>query len=310
MELRIIRSFKRAIRWAGTSREYEEVMELRPGMERLAGQLICAMQHLAAGRPAHGIARAKLEGNPYWSAELAQAAGQLAHERYVVLTPLALSRTQDDKGRVRWTLFGGSEQGPARAFWKGFFTAPGCELAAEVGLSFFRRLLTAAYGQSPDGFHDLKKAGFRILPGLGDAGLALPAGRGVALLDAALPPQRRQARSRSPLPAHLSALRATAQGDSPGLPRRGVAPAAFPRELGILGDAAFLAIAAAASLGHADPALEPLSAARGPAQSASFAVGLDARAASRSSPARHGPVALAEHLPPHAPLGPHPSPRG
>ncbi len=154
--------------------EYEEVMELRPGMERLAGQLICAMQHLAAGRPAHGIARAKLEGNPYWSAELAQAAGQFAHERYVVLTPLALSRTQDDKGRVRWTLFGGSEQGPARAFWKGFFTAPGCELAAEVGLSFFRRLLTAAYGQSPDGFHDLKKAGFRVLPGLGNAGLPYP----------------------------------------------------------------------------------------------------------------------------------------
>ena len=154
--------------------EYEEVMELRPGMERLAGQLIRAMQHLGRGRPAHGIARAKLEGNPYWPAELAQAAGQFSHERYVVLAPLALSRTQDDKGRVRWTLFGGSEQGPARAFWKGFFTAPGCELAADVGLGFFRRLLTAAHGESPDGFHDLKKAGFRILPGLGDPSLPYP----------------------------------------------------------------------------------------------------------------------------------------
>ena len=151
--------------------EYEEVMELRPGMERLAGQLIHAMQHLAAGRPAHGIARAKLEGNPYWPAELAQAAGRLPHERCVVLAPLALSRTQDDKGRVRWTLFGGSEQGPSRAFWKGFFTAPGCELAADIGLGFFRRLLRTAYGASPDGFQDLKKAGFRILPGLGDPSL-------------------------------------------------------------------------------------------------------------------------------------------
>jgi hypothetical protein len=154
--------------------EYEEVMELRPGMQRLAGQLISAMQHLAAGRPAHGIARAKLAGNPYWPPELVQAAGRLTHERYVILAPLALSRTQDDKGRVRWTLFGGSEQGPARGFWKGFFTAPGGPVAADVGLGFFRRLLAAAHGQSPEELHDLKRAGLRILPGLGDPGLPYP----------------------------------------------------------------------------------------------------------------------------------------
>ena len=144
-----------------------------PGLEHLAGQLVRALEHLGNGRPAHGIARAKLEGNPYWPDELAERAGRLAHERYVVIAPLALSRTQDDKGRVRWTLFGGSEQGPARAFWKGFFTAPGCEMPAEEGLGFFRRLLSVAYGQSPDRLHDLHKAGFRILPGPGRPELAL-----------------------------------------------------------------------------------------------------------------------------------------
>ena len=46
----------------------------------------------------------------------------------MLLLSLALSRTQDDKGRVRWTLFGVSEQGPARAFWQSFFSAPGVEL--------------------------------------------------------------------------------------------------------------------------------------------------------------------------------------
>ena len=143
-------------------------------MEHLAGQLVLALEHLGNGRPAHGIARAKLEGNPYWPEELAEHAGRLTHERYVVIAPLALSRTQDDKGRVRWTLFGGSEQGPARAFWKGFFTAPGCEMAADEGLGFFRRLLSVAYGQSPDRLHDLHKAGFRILPGLGDPSLPYP----------------------------------------------------------------------------------------------------------------------------------------
>ena len=86
----------------------------------------------ATARPAHGISRARLADNPYWPPELADRAGTLAHERYVVLAPLALSQTQDDKGRVRWTLFGGSEQGPARAFWKGFWTAPGRELPAET----------------------------------------------------------------------------------------------------------------------------------------------------------------------------------
>jgi hypothetical protein len=154
--------------------EYEEVMELRPGLEHLAGQLVHAMEHLGCGRPAHGIARAKLEGNPYWPSDLAEHAGRLPHEHYVVIAPLALSRTQDDKGRVRWTLFGGSEHGPARAFWKGFFTEPGCEVAAEAGLGFLRRLLAAVYHESADALKDLRKVGFRILPGIGDSSLPYP----------------------------------------------------------------------------------------------------------------------------------------
>src|SRR5262249_41097317 len=108
--------------WAVT--EYEEAFELEPGMKLLARRAVGAMAHLGRGQPAHGIARAKLQDNPYWPEQLASAAGKLEHERYVVQLPLALSRTQDDKGRVRWTLFGGSEQGPAKGFWRSFFTAP------------------------------------------------------------------------------------------------------------------------------------------------------------------------------------------
>src|SRR5262249_682593 len=83
------------------------------------------------------------------------------HERYVVLLPLALSQTQDDKGRVRWTLFGASEQGPAKAFWRSFFNAPRRELSASVGRSFIQNLLRTVYGEPSD---DLISAGFRILP--------------------------------------------------------------------------------------------------------------------------------------------------
>ena len=62
------------------------------------------------------------------------------------LLPLALSRTQDDKGRVRWTLFGVSEQGPARAFWRSFYTATRVRGRPPRRCAFLRRLLAQAYG--------------------------------------------------------------------------------------------------------------------------------------------------------------------
>lgn len=154
--------------------EYEEALELRPGYVRLAEQFIVSMVHLGMGRPAHGIAHAQLEGNPFWPRELAACAGHLPHERYVVLAPLALARTQDDKGRVRWTVFGGSEQGPERPFWQSFFSAPGREVGADTGLGFFRNLLATASGKPDAEFANLHQAGFRILPGMGGCS-ALPA---------------------------------------------------------------------------------------------------------------------------------------
>jgi hypothetical protein len=150
--------------WGWPVTEYEEYRELGPGLEIIGRQILHVVMHLGQGQPAHGISQSKLEANPYWPEALAARAGQLAHERYVVLAPLALSRTQDDKGRVRWTLFGGSEQGPARPFWKSFQTAPGRPLADEKALSFLRRLLRDIYGQNIDDREDLRKAGLRILP--------------------------------------------------------------------------------------------------------------------------------------------------
>jgi hypothetical protein len=144
--------------------EYEEEVELQPGLAALARTAVGALANLGQGRPARGISRALLAGNPYWPPELASRAGRLAQERYVILLPLALSRTQDDKGRVRWTLFGGSEQGPAAGFWKGFFLEPGRESPAAEGLAFIRQLLARVYGESAGSPEDLRAAGFRILP--------------------------------------------------------------------------------------------------------------------------------------------------
>jgi hypothetical protein len=150
--------------WGWPITEFEECFELRPGLECLAGQFVVALARLGRGQPAHGCARNKLENNPYWPPELSEKAGRLGHERYVVLLPLALSRTQDDKGRLRWTFFGGSEQGPARAFWRSFFTAPRREVAEDHSLGFIRRLLATVYHESGERLTDLRRAGFRILP--------------------------------------------------------------------------------------------------------------------------------------------------
>ena len=142
--------------------EVEEQWELQPGLNHIANHFLSVMTKLAAGDHAHGIPASKLQRNPCWTPELAERAGGLAHERLVTILPLALSRTQDDKGRIRWTLFGGSEQGPEKAFWKSFFSDPETELPAGSGLEFIKHLLEAAFGEPPG---DLFRSGFRILPG-------------------------------------------------------------------------------------------------------------------------------------------------
>jgi hypothetical protein len=144
--------------------EYEEALELRPGLDNLAGHVHQALVHLGNNGHAHALGRLKLIDNPYWPAELAEHAGKLEHERYVLLLSLALARTQDDKGRVRWTLFGNSEQGPAKPFWKSFYAEPDRETPPEQGEEFVRRLLHSAYSDEFADARDLRRAGFRILP--------------------------------------------------------------------------------------------------------------------------------------------------
>jgi hypothetical protein len=151
--------------WGWPITEYEEALSLRPGLERIGGQLLDQLVRLAAGdRSGHHVPQSKVRDNPCWPDDLAAQAANLAHERYVLLLPLALSRTLDDKGRVRWTLFGGSEQGPARPFWRGLFTGPDREAPEEQGLAFFRGLLHTVYGEPEERPHDLRAAGLRVLP--------------------------------------------------------------------------------------------------------------------------------------------------
>src|ERR1700733_7782443 len=100
--------------------EYERYQELVPGLERIADPLVCEIEKLVRG-DTHAFSSTLLENNPAWPKELDEAAktGGLAAP-VAVAPPLALSRTQDDKGNARWTLFGTSHEGPSAAFWNSF----------------------------------------------------------------------------------------------------------------------------------------------------------------------------------------------
>jgi len=148
--------------------EFEEAFELRPGLENIAHQILGALLHMVRGEPAERLAKNKLVNNPYWPPELAGKVRTLRHERFVVILPLALSLSQDDKGRKRWTFFGGSEQGPFHPFWKSFFTSPGKEIPPERAMGFVRTLLSEAYGEPSEKLVDLHRVGFRIFADDGD----------------------------------------------------------------------------------------------------------------------------------------------
>lgn len=148
--------------------EVEEIFELRPGLENIAQQVVGALHHLVCGEPTERLSKNKLVNNPYWPPELGRQAGTLKHEPFVVILPLSLSLTQDDKGRRRWTFFGASEQGPSRPFWKSFFTSPDKEIPPERAMGFIRTLLRVAYGECSEKLIDLHRAGFRIFAADGD----------------------------------------------------------------------------------------------------------------------------------------------
>lgn len=153
--------------WRIPARELEQ--ELTAGLAVIARQLIEAIAALAIGHGGLRIGHRHLTDNLYWPKALAECTSALSEEPFLFLSPLALAKTQDDKGRVRWTLFGGSDCGPAQGFWKSFFIAPGHELARDKALDTIREILRLAYRVAPTQLGDLRAAGFRILP-MGDVG--------------------------------------------------------------------------------------------------------------------------------------------
>jgi hypothetical protein len=143
--------------------ELEEDNELRPGMQHAGKQIMHHIVNFGKGLTEHiipGHGSQNLLNNPYWPKELADHTGKLNHEKFVVFLPLMLSKTQDDKGRVNWTLFGGSIHGPEKAFWKSFYNGTGTEKSEKESLSYISSILEGAYGEKQG---STLNSGFKIL---------------------------------------------------------------------------------------------------------------------------------------------------
>jgi hypothetical protein len=147
--------------------EIEEEYELRPGLAHIAKEVLGYLVRFGRGEQANRVVghnRRLVTDNPYWSPELDARLGSFERERYVTLMPVALGKTQDYLGRVRWTLFGNSEQGPERAFWQSFYTTPAQEIPTNESLAFVSNLLSNVYRETARTENDLLRLGFRILP--------------------------------------------------------------------------------------------------------------------------------------------------
>ena len=141
--------------------EIEEEYQLRPGLRNIGEQIMKHILELGKGTLPHSLAGhngRNLANNDYWPEELASHAGKLQNERYIFLSPVSLSKTKDDKGRVRWTFFGASEQGPEHGFWQSFFKSESEERPEKIFADLFNEILNKGYGES------LNPTTFRYLP--------------------------------------------------------------------------------------------------------------------------------------------------
>jgi hypothetical protein len=147
--------------------EIEEEYQVRPGLIKIGRQIMEHVVQLGTGKLPVGLAghnQRNLANNIFWPPELLAHKSKLEHERYVIIQPLSLSKTKDDKGRICWTFFGASEQGPENAFWKSFYEGPGKELPESAFITFMQWIFKQAYRTKLKDKEHLISLGFRILP--------------------------------------------------------------------------------------------------------------------------------------------------
>jgi hypothetical protein len=147
--------------------EAEEEYQLKPGLDSIGEQILKNVHKIGKGKFPVGLTGENLRNfanNLFWPEELQSHTELLEHERYISLLSYSLSKTKDDKGRVLWTLFGASEQGPEKPFWKSFYENPEKELPESKFIDLLQWIFRNAYGISIRDSARLLEQGFRILP--------------------------------------------------------------------------------------------------------------------------------------------------
>ncbi len=142
--------------------EYEWHFEIRPGIERIATRVLEQVVKLARGEPTQFSAR-MLEDNPAWTPALAARAGSIECESFTLMLPVALSKTQDDKGRVRWTLLGTcGDLLPSDPLWSSYQETE--DVDRPDAMQRLLELLSWSLSLDARSIRDPYEAGVRILP--------------------------------------------------------------------------------------------------------------------------------------------------
>ena len=142
--------------------EYEEALELQPGMTMIAQELVHIAKRLGAGDPCHGIAAEEAGWQSVLAGRSAKCRGRENTSGYVILRRWPSRRRKTTRAASAGRFLAAASAGPGKAFWKSFYTAPRREVPRQWSEGFVRRLLAAAYGEKPAALADLRKAGFRV----------------------------------------------------------------------------------------------------------------------------------------------------
>ena len=245
------------IRSAGTSPSTKRRWSCGRAWTHLAGTSSGPWSHLGHGRPAHGIARAKLEGNPYWPPELAERAGRLPHERYVVLAAAGPLADAGRQGPRPLDALRRQRAGAGAGFWRELLFGPRPRTAGR-GRPWSS---SAACWPRPTAS---RSSGWPICARPGSASCRRTAAGSLPYLATTSRCRRgpsptcwrarRVGCGRSSTCSRSGRFGRLPHGDPPGLPGRRAALAALSRQPGVLGRAAVSAAAAAVAAGHADSA--------------------------------------------------------
>ena len=142
--------------------EYEEALELQPGLEMIAKELMHVVHHLGCRRsgPWHRPQEARRQS--LLARRLGRLPGAAGRSATCSCSRWRSRRPRTTKAASAGPCSAAANRARPRPFGGVSIRAPRREVPREWSEGFIRRLLAAAYDEKPEALADLRKAGFRV----------------------------------------------------------------------------------------------------------------------------------------------------